>query len=231
MQPSDGYQAPGTWGDFAPDTNADAITENGTYRYTYTFPEADTYTITYRWVPGTEVPEDVKLPAQQSDKETSSGTKPTFSIHQPENSSDEKWQFDGWYTTSEPEIAGTYQPFSSPKYSFKDAAENNLTLYGKWSHKDCTVTFSADSAGSDRPARGHFSDDRHSVSYTVPYGSKLTEVPAPAPYSTAPYYFEGWKDNIENPNSWHLLHQQSAFDDDGEGRLELCCPMVAYRYL
>lgn len=64
MKPAKDYKAPGTWGNNAPDTNADAITENGTYAYTYTFPEADTYTITYRWV-GTEVPEDVRLPAQQ----------------------------------------------------------------------------------------------------------------------------------------------------------------------
>lgn len=63
MTPADDYKAPGTWGDKAPDTNTDAITENGTYRYTYTFPKADTYTITYRWVTGTEVPEDVSLPA------------------------------------------------------------------------------------------------------------------------------------------------------------------------
>lgn len=48
MQPSNGYKEPGTWGDSAPATNVDAITEDGTYRYTYTFPEADTYTITYR---------------------------------------------------------------------------------------------------------------------------------------------------------------------------------------
>ena len=65
MKPSDGYKAPGTWGNNAPDTNTDAITENGDYEYTYTFPKADTYTITYRWVTGTEVPEDVSLPAQQ----------------------------------------------------------------------------------------------------------------------------------------------------------------------
>ena len=166
---------------------------------TYTFPKANTYTITYRWVPGTEVPEDVSLPAQQSDNENSSGAKPEFSIQTVE-SSDKKWHFDGWYTKSE--IAETDQPFSSTEYSFEGTDEKNLTLYGKWSHKDCTVTFYADYADSDRPARGYFSDDPSSVSYTVPYGSKLTEeVPAPAPYNTATYYFEGWKDNYENPNS------------------------------
>lgn len=68
MIPAEGYKAPGTWGDNAPDTNTDAITEDGTYAYTYTFPKADTYTITYRWVTGTEVPEDVRLPAQQEKK-------------------------------------------------------------------------------------------------------------------------------------------------------------------
>lgn len=199
MQPSYGYKAPGTWGNLAPDTNADAITEDGTYRYTYTFPEADTYTITYRWAPGTEVPEDVSLPAQQSAKESGSGENPVFSIQQPKKSSDEKWHFDGWYTTSEPEIAGTYQLFSNTKYLFKDPDKKNLTLYGKWRHEDCTVTFYADYA---QPPLGHFSNDSYSVSYSVPYGSKLAEaVPAPAPNSTAEYYFEGWKDNINDPNS------------------------------
>ena len=196
MKPSHGYKAPGTWGDSAPDTNVDAITENGTYHYTYTFPEVNTYTITYRWAPGTEVPEDVSLPAQQSDNENSSGAKPKFSI-QTVKSSDEKWHFDGWYTTSE--NAETYQKFSNTEYSFEGTDEENLTLYGKWRHEDCTVTFYAD---YDRLALGHFSDDPYSVSYTVPYGSKLEkEVPAPAPNSADTYYFEGWKDNIKDPNS------------------------------
>lgn len=197
MQPSEGYKAPGTWGKLAPDTNADAITEKGTYHYTYTFPEANTYTITYRWMPGTEVPEDVSLPAQQSKKENSSGANPEFDIQQPTQSSDNKWHFDGWYTTSK--IAETYQPFSSTKYLFKDTDAKNLTLYGKWSHKDCTVTFYAD---NDQLALGHFSDGSYSVRYTVPYGSKLADaVPAPTPYRTDTYYFEGWMGKYENSNS------------------------------
>ena len=161
------------------------------------------------------------MPAQQSDKENGSGEKPTFSIEQPKKSSDEKWHFDGWYTTSE--IAETDQPFSSTEYSFEGTDEKNLTLYGKWRHEDCTVTFRAD---YDRLALGHFSDNRYSVSYTVPYGSKLTEeVHAPAPYNTATYYFEGGKDNYKNPNSGIFYPQQSDSDDDGEVRLELCCPL------
>ncbi len=197
MQPSDGHKKPGTWGKLAPDTNVDAITEDGTYRYTYTFPEANTYTITYRWMPGTEVPEDVSLPAQQSAKESGSGAKPTVPIQQTIESSDKKWHFNGWYTKSE--NAETYQKFLSTEYSFEGTAEKNLTLYGKWSHEPCKVTFYAD---YDQLALGHFSDDRYSISYTVPYGSKLEkEVPAPAPNSADTYYFEGWKDNIKDPNS------------------------------
>ena len=96
MTPAEGYKAPGTWGNNAPDTNTDAITEDGTYAYTYTFPEADTYTITYRWV-GTEVPEGVRLPAQQEEKESSDGTNPTFEIATV-TSADKKWSFSGWYT-------------------------------------------------------------------------------------------------------------------------------------
>ena len=195
MQPSKGYKVPGTWGKLAPDTNADAITEDGTYRYIYTFPKADTYTITYRWMPGTEVPEDVSLPAQQSDKESGSGENPVFTIQKPKKSSDEKWHFDGWYTKSE--NAETYQQFLIDKdeYSFDNTTKKNLTLYGKWSHDPCTVTFYADYA---QPARGYFSDGSYSVRYTVPYGSKLTkEVPAPAPNSAATYYFEGWMDGSD----------------------------------
>lgn len=97
MTPADDYKAPGTWGNNAPDTNTDAITEDGTYHYTYTFPEANTYTITYRWVTGTEVPEGVRLPAQQEKKEDGNGTKPNFEIATV-TSADTKWSFSGWYT-------------------------------------------------------------------------------------------------------------------------------------
>lgn len=193
MQPSDEYKAPGTWGTFAPDTNVDAITENGTYRYTYTFPEANTYTITYQWMPGTEVPEGVSLPAQQSGTEASG-----FVIQHPQESSDNKWNFVGWYTT--PELTESDPLLSGTTYSFGNTTATNLTLYGKWSHDPCTVTFYAD---DDQSARGYFNNGPYSVSYPVPYGSTLAklanEVPAPAPNSTATYYFEGWKE--KNPNS------------------------------
>lgn len=194
MKPAKCYKAPGTWGNNAPDTNADAITEDGTYAYTYTFPEADTYTITYRWVTGTEVPEDVRLPAQQEKKESSDGTNPTFEIATV-TSADKKWSFSGWYTNEA--LTGTA---ISDSYAFPADNANdtkNLTLYGKWTHDPCTVTFYADYF---QPAQGHFNTDDYSISYTVPYGSTLTKeqdtVPTPVT-ELATCYFEGWRDDYK----------------------------------
>lgn len=198
MKPAKGYKAPGTWGKNAPDTNADAITEDGTYAYTYTFPKADTYTITYRWVTGTEVPEDVRLPAQQEKKESSDGTNPTFEIATV-TSADKKWSFSGWYTNEA--LTGTA---ISDSYAFPADNANdtkNLTLYGKWTHDPCTVTFYADYF---QPAQGHFNTDDYSISYTVPYGSTLTKeqdtVPTPVT-ELATCYFEGWGDDFEPPDT------------------------------
>lgn len=198
MTPLDGYKAPGTWGDKAPNTNTDAITEDGTYAYTYTFPKADTYTITYRWVTDTEVPEGVSLPAQQEKKEDGNGTNPTFTIKSV-TSDDEKWSFSGWYTNEE--LIGTA---ISDSYTFPEDNANdtkNLTLYGKWTHDPCTVTFYADYF---QPAQGHFNTDDYTISYTVPYGSTLAKVskavPTPVTDPAHPYYFEGWGD-FEPPDT------------------------------
>lgn len=208
MKPAKGYKAPGTWGKNAPDTNADAITEDGTYAYTYTFPEADTYTITYRWV-GTEVPEDVSLPAQQTEQESSAGKNPTFTIKSV-TSDDEKWSFSGWYTNEE--LTGTA---ISDSYTFPEDNANdtkNLTLYGKWTHDPCTVTFYADYF---QPAQGHFNTDDYSISYTVPYGSTLTKeqdtVPTPVT-ELATCYFEGWRDDYKTS----LLDTEEEQEDTEE---------------
>lgn len=195
MTPADDYKAPGTWGNNAPDTNTDAITEDGTYHYTYTFPEANTYTITYRWVTGTEVPEGVILPTQQKKKEDGNGTNPTFTIKSV-TSDDEKWSFSGWYTNEA--LTGTA---ISDSYTFPADNANdtkNLTLYGKWTHDPCTVTFYADYF---QPAQGHFNTDDYSISYTVPYGSTLTKeqdtVPTPVTELAHTCYFEGWGDDYK----------------------------------
>ncbi|WP_337533129.1 S-layer homology domain-containing protein [Anaerotignum faecicola] len=198
MTPADDYKAPGTWGDNAPDTNTDAITEDGDYEYTYTFPEADTYTITYRWVTGTEVPEGVSLPAQQTEKESNAGKNPTFEIATV-TFADKKWSFSGWYTNEA--LTGTA---ISDSYTFPEGNANdtkNLTLYGKWTHDPCTVTFYADYF---QPAQGHFNTDDYTISYTVPYGSTLAKVskavPTPVTDPAHPYYFEGWGD-FEPPDT------------------------------
>ena len=213
MIPAEGYKAPGTWGDNAPDTNTDAITEDGTYAYTYTFPEANTYTITYRWVTGTEVPEDAKLPAQQKQKESGVGKNPTFKIATAPSSNDEKWHFDGWYTTDTPIQTDT--PVSG-KYDFTDNDTKNLTLYGKWTHEPCTVTFYADYF---QPAQGHFNTDDYSISYTVPYGSTLTKeqdtVPTPVTELAHTCYFEGWRDDYKTS----LLDTEEE-QEDTEGEQE-----------
>ena len=209
MTPADNYKAPGTWGDKAPDTNMDAITEDGDYEYTYTFPEADTYTITYRWVTGTEVPEGVSLPAQQTEKESNAGTNPTFMIKSV-TSDDEKWSFSGWYTNEA--LTGTA---ISDSYTFPEDNANgtkNLTLYGRWSHEDCTVTFYADYF---QPAQGHFNTGDYSISYTVPYGSTLAKeyntVPTPVT-ELATCYFEGWGDDYKTS----LLDTEEEQEDTKE---------------
>lgn len=213
MIPAEGYKAPGTWGDNAPDTNTDAITEDGTYAYTYTFPKADTYTITYRWVTGTEAPEDVRLPAQQEKKESSDSTKPTFTIKSV-TSADKKWSFSGWYTDEA--LTGTA---ISDSYTFPEDNANdtkNLTLYGKWTHEPCTVTFYADYF---QPAQGHFNTDDYSISYTVPYGSTLTKeqdtVPTPVTELAHTCYFEGWRDDYKTS----LLDTEEE-QEDTEGEQE-----------
>ena len=197
MKPAAGYKAPGTWEGKAPNTNTNAITEDGTYAYTYTFPKADTYTITYLWVTDTEVPEDVSLPAQQTEQESSDSTKPIFTIAPEPSSNDKKWHFDGWYTANHPTQTDT--PVSG-KYDFTGNDTKNLTLYGKWSHDPCTVTFYADSSKS---APRHFNTDDYnktdgySISYTVPYGSTLAEVPTPVTELAHTDYFDGWRDKFE----------------------------------
>lgn len=211
MTPLDGYKAPGTWGDKAPDTNADAITENGTYAYTYTFPKADTYTITYRWVTG-EVPEDVSLPEQQEQEESSAGKNPTFTIATV-TSADTKWSFSGWYTDEA--LTGTA---ISGNYTFPEDNANdtkNLTLYGKWTHDPCTVTFYADYF---QPAQGHFNTGDYSISYPVPYGSTLAKeyntVPTPVT-ELATCYFEGWADDFE-PSDTEGEQEDTEDTEDAE---------------
>lgn len=207
MTPAEGHKAPGTWVGKAPDTNTDAITEDDTYAYTYTFPEADTYTITYLWVPGTEVPEGVSLPAQQEKKEDDNGTNPTFTIATAPSTADDKWHFEGWYTNEGTAIGDSY---TFPEDNANDT--KNLTLYGRWSHDPCTVTFYADYF---QPALGHFNTDGYSISCPVPYGSTLAEVPTPVAELAHTYYFEGWADDFE-PSDTEGEQEDTEDTEDAE---------------
>ena len=137
----------------------------------------------------------MRLPAQQTEQESSAGKNPTFEIATVP-SADKKWSFSGWYTNEA--LTGTA---ISDSYIFPEDNANdtkNLTLYGKWTHDPCTVTFYADYF---QPAQGHFNTDDYSISYTVPYGSTLTKeqdtVPTPVTELAHTCYFEGWGDDYK----------------------------------
>ena len=125
-------------------------------------------------------------------------------------SADTKWSFSGWYTDEA--LTGTA---ISGNYTFPEDNANdtkNLTLYGKWTHDPCTVTFYADYF---QPAQGHFNTDDYSISYTVPYGSTLTKeqdtVPTPVT-ELATCYFEGWRDDYKTS----LLDTEEEQEDTEE---------------
>lgn len=128
MIPDNGYKAPGAW-DSRPNTNTDGISETGNYVYTYTFPQKDECTVTYHWV-STENPDSAALPPQATVTE---GT--PYKVETVD--SVDGWTFSGWYDNE----ACTGDSVTEVKYS---SAGQNIDLYGKWTHADCTVTFLAD---------------------------------------------------------------------------------------
>ena len=180
MTPDTGYKAPGTW-DSHPNTNTDGISETGNYVYTYTFPQKDKCTVTYHWL-STENPDSAALPPQAT---VIDGTPYKVETVAPV----EGWTFSGWYNSE-----GT--PVTEVTYS---SAGQNIDLYGKWTHADCTVTFLAD----DKEAKhGYLNADGQTVStYTVPYGSTLQNagqsLPTPVPGEATYYFFKDWDlDNL-----------------------------------
>ena len=185
MTPDNGYKAPGAW-DSRPNTNTDGISETGNYVYTYTFPQENSRTVTYHWL-STENPDSAALPAQAIVTE---GTLYTVEKVAPVDG----WTFSGWYNSD-----GT--PVTEVTCSSTD---QNIDLYGKWTHKDCTVTFHADYKGAER---GYLNADGQTVStYTVPYGSTLQNagqsLPTPVPGKGCEnqWFFKDW-DRIKD---WDL---------------------------
>ena len=164
MTPDTEHKAPGAWYS-RPNTNTDGISETGNYVYTYTFPQKSQCTVTYHWL-STENPDSAVLPPQATVTEGTSHPVATIAPV-------EDWTFSGWYNSE-----GT--PVTEVTCS---STGQNIDLYGKWTHKDWTVTFHADYKGAER---GYLNADPQTVStYTVPYGATLQNagqsLPTPVP--------------------------------------------------
>ena len=188
MIPGNGYKAPGAW-DSRPNTNTDGISETGNYVYTYTFPQENSRTVTYHWL-STENPDSAALPAQATVTE---GTLYTVEKVAPVDG----WTFSGWYNSD-----GT--PVTEVTCSSTD---QNIDLYGKWTHDACTVTFLADYKGM--PGRGFLNADGQTVStYTVPYGSTLQNagqsLPTPVPGGENKRFFKDW--DLEEDGSEKIFY-------------------------
>lgn len=183
MIPDNGYKAPGAW-DIRPNTNADGISETENYVYTYTFPQLNSSTVTYHWL-STENPASAVLPKQATVTENTS--------YPVETVPDIKgWTFSGWYDNEACEGKRV-----DKEINIKD---QNIDLYGKWTHNPCTVTFRADYEGAER---GYLDANKQTVvlTYTVPYGSTLRKerisLPTPVPGEATYYFFKDWDlDNL-----------------------------------
>ena len=183
MIPDTDHKAPGAW-DIRPNTNADGISETGNYVYTYTFPQKDKCTVTYHWL-STENPDSAALPPQAT---VTDGT--TYTVETVD--SVDGWTFSGWYDNEACEGKRV-----DKEINIKD---QNIDLYGKWTHNPCTVKFRADYEGI--PARGDLdADGKTELTYTVPYGSTLRKerisLPTPVPGEATYYFFKDWDlDNL-----------------------------------
>lgn len=191
MTPDTDHKAPGAW-DIRPNTNTDGISETGNYVYTYTFPPKDKCTVTYHWL-STENPDSAALPPQATVTEGTTYTVETVD-------SVDGWTFSGWYNNE----ACTGEPVTTVTCT---SAGQNIDLYGKWTHKECYVTFLADY--EDMPKRGSLNADGQTVSeYKVPvsYGSTLQNagksLPTPVPDEENKWFFKDWdlkEDGSNNP--------------------------------
>lgn len=177
------YKATGSW-DIRPNTNTDGISETGNYVYTYTFPQLNSSTVTYHWL-STENPASAVLPKQATVTENTSYPVETVSKI-------EGWTFSGWYDNEACEGKRV-----DKEINIKD---QNIDLYGKWTHNPCTVKFRADYEGAER---GYLDANKQTVvlTYTVPYGSTLRKerisLPTPVPGEATYYFFKDWDlDNL-----------------------------------
>ena len=187
MTPDDEHKAPGAW-DSHPNTNTDGISETGNYVYTYTFPPLNKSTVTYHWL-STENPDSAALPPQATVTEDT-----TYTVETVSNIGD--WTFSGWYDNED----CTGNPVTEVTCS---STTQNIDLYGRWTHKGCTVTFLADYV---MPGRGDLNVGdqtvfEYKVPVTIPYGSTLRKerisLPTPVPGEATYYFFKDWDlDNL-----------------------------------
>ena len=190
MKPDSKHKAPGAWVS-RPNTNTDGISETGNYVYTYTFPQKDKCTVTYHWV-STENPDSAALPPQATVTEGTTYTVETVSKI-------EGWTFSGWY-----DKANWTDTDETVKPGMYSSTAQDINLYGKWTHDDCTVTFLADDKEAEH---GFLNADGQTVStYTVPYGSTLQNagqsLPTPVPDEENKWFFKDWdlkEDGSNNP--------------------------------
>lgn len=127
MTPDNDHKAPGAW-DSHPNTNTDGISETENYVYTYTFPQLNSSTVTYHWL-STENPASAVLPKQATVTENTSYPVETVSKI-------EGWTFSGWYDNEACEGKRV-----DKEINIKD---QNIDLYGKWTHNPCTVRLNSD---------------------------------------------------------------------------------------
>lgn len=194
MTPDTDHKAPGAW-DSHPNTNTDGISETGNYVYTYTFPQKDKCTVTYHWL-STENPDSAALPPQATVTE---GT--PYKVETVD--SVDGWTFSGWYNSEGTSV-------TEVKYS---SAGQNIDLYGKWTHADCTVTFLADYADYMMPERGSLNLGGQTVSeykVPVPYGSTLQNAvkslptPVPGKGGENKWFFKSW--DLEEDGSEKIFY-------------------------
>ncbi len=193
MKPDREHKDPGAW-DIRPDTTADGISKTGSCVYTYSFPPLNTCTVTYHWL-STENPASADLPEQATVTEYTPYTVETVPKI-------DDWTFSGWYDKAN--WTDTDKTVDTVTCSSTD---QNIDLYGKWTHKDCTVTFKADYEGM--PEHGYLNaHDQTVLTYTVPYDSTLRKedisLPTPVPGDKTLYFFKDW-DLAEN-NSQTLFY-------------------------
>ena len=217
MKPDDDHKNPGAWVS-RPNTNTDGISETGNYVYTYTFPQKSKCTVTYHWL-STENPDSAVLPPQATMTEGTSYTVETVSDI-------DGWTFSGWYDkanwtdTDEAVEPGTYR-----------STAQDIDLYGRWTHKGCTVTFLADYV---MPGRGDLNVGgqtvfEYKVPVSIPYGSTLRKagisLPTPVPGNETRYFFKGW--DMYEDNSDDLFYTDpEVLDEDNSQTIFYTNPEV-----